>query len=327
MKIGKSFGWIGAVVVLLCSASLALAGTQVNVAAVTNPDFVHVKAANWFGEELNKRIPGKYDVVVHHSGALGSETQVLQQIQLGTTQMSVCTTGPVEAFVPEIKALEMPFVFPSYEAADKVLDGAIGKELAKKFEKAGFVALHFLDNGFRNLTNAKRPVKTPEDAKGLKIRTMESPTHLAIWRAIGANPTPMAWPIFTALQQGVIDGQENPIAVIYAAKLIEAGQQYLTLTRHVYSALVVVANKAFIDGLPESDRKAFFEAAQAASLRGRVFIRDNEASQLAQLKTAGMIVEEKPDLQAFQKVTAPVIDGTSGEVKKLVQEIRQAVGQ
>ncbi len=328
MNIGKMCRWMGAIVMLiLWTSSFAAAGTPVNIAAVTNPDFVHVKAANWFGEELNKRVPGKYDVVVHHSGALGSETQVLQQIQLGTTQMSICTTGPVEAFVPEIKALEMPFVFPSYEAADKVLDGPIGKGLAGKFEKAGFVALHFLDNGFRNLTNAKRPVKTPDDAKGLKIRTMESPTHLAIWRAIGANPTPMAWPIFTALQQGVIDGQENPIAVIYAAKLIEAGQKYLTLTRHVYSALVVVANKSFIDGLPEGDRKAFFEAARAASLRGRAFIRDNEASQLEQLKTAGMLVEDKPDLQAFQKVTAPVIDGTSGEVKKLVQEIRQAVGQ
>ena len=212
--------------------------------------------------------PGKLAVVVHHSASLGSETQVLQQIQLGTTQMSVCTTGPIEAFVPEIKALEMPFVFPSYEAADKVLDGPIGQDLAKKFEKSGFVALAFLDNGFRNVTNSKKAAKTPEDLKGLKIRTMEAPTHLAIWRAIGANPTPMAWPIFTQLQQGVIDGQENPIAVIYAAKLPEAGQKYLTLTRHVYSALVFVANKAFIDGLPAAERKVVVDCARTASLAG-----------------------------------------------------------
>jgi tripartite ATP-independent transporter DctP family solute receptor len=317
-----------AVVVGICLFGFtggALAQTQINIAAVTNPDFVHTKAAVWFKECVEKAAPGKLAVAVHHSASLGSETQVLQQIQLGTTQMSVCTTGPIEAFVPEIKALEMPFVFPSYEAADKVLDGPIGQDLAKKFEKSGFVALAFLDNGFRNVTNSKRAVKTPEDLKALKIRTMEAPTHLAIWRAIGANPTPMAWPIFTQLQQGVIDGQENPIAVIYAAKLPEAGQKYLTLTRHVYSALVFVANKAFIDGLPAAERKVVADCARSAAMQGRSFIRDNEIKQLSELKAAGMQVEEKPDLEAFRKATAPVIDSASGDTKKLVEEIKQVV--
>jgi tripartite ATP-independent transporter DctP family solute receptor len=303
----------------------ATAQTQINIAAVTNPDFVHTKASVWFKECVEKAAPGKLSVVVHHSASLGSETQVLQQIQLGTTQMSVCTTGPIEAFVPEIKALEMPFVFPSYQAADKVLDGAVGQELAKKFEKSGFVALAFLDNGFRNVTNSKKAAKTPEDLKGLKIRTMEAPTHLAIWRAIGANPTPMAWPIFTQLQQGVIDGQENPIAVIYAAKLPEAGQKFLTLTRHVYSALVFVANKAFIDGLPAAERKVVVDCARAAAMQGRSFIRDNELKQLSELKAAGMQVEENPDLAAFRKATAPVIESASGDTKKMVEQIQQVV--
>ncbi|HQT98568.1 MAG TPA: TRAP transporter substrate-binding protein DctP, partial [Thermodesulfobacteriota bacterium] len=251
-------------------------------------------------EEVEKNLPGKYEVVVHHSAALGNELQVLQQVQLGTTQMAVTTTGPMESFVPEIKALEMPFLFPSYEAADKVLDGPIGMDLMKRFEKAGIVGLRFLDNGFRDVTNSKRPVRTPADLKDLKIRTMESPTHLAIWRAIGANPTPMAWPIVTQLQQGVIDGQENPIAVIFGAKLNEAGQKYLTLTRHVYSALVIVANKAFIDKMPPGDRKVFFDAARAGSLTGRAYIRTNEAKQLAALKAAGVQVVENPDLAAFR---------------------------
>ena len=317
-----------AVIIGLCLIALAggaSAQTQINIAAVTNPDFVHTKASFWFKECVEKAAPGKLSVVVHHSAALGSETQVLQQIQLGTTQMSVCTTGPIEAFVPEIKALEMPFVFPTYEAADKVLDGPIGQEFAKKFEKSGFVALAFLDNGFRNVTNSKRAAKTPEDLKGLKIRTMEAPTHLAIWRAIGANPTPMAWPIFTQLQQGVIDGQENPIAVIYAAKLPEAGQKYLTLTRQVYSALVFVANKAFIDGLPAAERKVVVDCAHTAAMQGRSFIRDNEVKQLNELKAAGMQVEDKPDLAAFRKVTAPVIESASGDTKKMVEQIQQAV--
>jgi tripartite ATP-independent transporter DctP family solute receptor len=317
-----------AVVVGLCLIGFsggALAQTQINIATVTNPDLVHTKAAFWFKECVEKAAPGKLAVAVHHSASLGSETQVLQQIQLGTTQMSVCTTGPIEAFVPEIKALEMPFVFPSYEAADIVLDGPIGQELGKKFEKSGFVALAYLDNGFRNVTNSKRPVKTPEDLKAMKIRTMEAPTHLAIWRAIGANPTPMAWPIFTQLQQGVIDGQENPISVIHGSKLPEAGQKYLTLSRHVYSALVFVANKAFIDGLPAAERKVVLDCARAASLQGRSHIRDNEAKQIAELKAAGMQVEDKPDLEAFRKATAPVIESASGDTKKLVEQIKQAV--
>jgi TRAP-type transport system periplasmic protein len=317
-----------AVVIGFCVMGLAggaAAQTQINIATVTNPDLVHTKAAFWFKECVEKAAPGKLAVAVHHSASLGSETQVLQQIQLGTTQMSVCTTGPIEAFVPEIKALEMPFVFPSYESADKVLDGPIGQELGKKFEKSGFVALAYLDNGFRNVTNSKRPVKTPEDLKALKIRTMEAPTHLAIWRAIGANPTPMAWPIFTQLQQGVIDGQENPISVIHGSKLPEAGQKYLTLSRHVYSALVFVANKAFIDGLPAAERKVVMDCARSASLQGRSHIRDNEAKQIAELKAAGMQVEEKPDLEAFRKATAPVIESASGDTKKLVEQIQQAV--
>jgi len=306
-------------------AAAAATKTTVNIAVVVNPSFVHTRAANWFKEEVEAKLPGKYDIVIHHSGTLGSETQVLQQIQLGTTQMTICTTGPVEAFVPEIKVLEMPFLFPSYQAADKVLDGPIGQDLARRLEQQGFTVLHFLDNGFRNVTNSKKRIRTPGDLAGMKIRTMEAPTHLAIWRAIGANPTPMAWPIFTALQQGVIDGQENPVAVIYAAKLYEAGQKYLTLTRHVYSALAFISNKAFVDGLPEADRKVFFDAARNASLRGRAFIRDNEAKQLAELIAAGMIVEKHPDIAAFRKVTEPVIAGLDDKTKKIIDQIKQAV--
>jgi tripartite ATP-independent transporter DctP family solute receptor len=310
---------------LAVPAGPAAARTLINIAIVVTPDFVHGKAAMWFKEELDQALPGKYAVVLHHSAALGSETQVLQQLQLGTTQMSVCTTGPMEAFVPEVKALEMPFLFPSYEAADAVLDGRTGQELSRRFDQAGFVALHFLDNGFRHLTNSKRPVRTPEDLKALKIRTMEAPTHLAIWRALGSNPTPMAWPIFTALQQGVIDGQENPIAVIHAAKLIEAGQKYLSLTRHVYSALLMIASKSFMDSLPPADRQAIMAAARSACLKGRAFIRDNEARQLAELKAAGMQVEEQPDLEAFRKATATVSETLTGDTKRLVGEIRETV--
>ncbi len=315
---------------LACAAALscslpAFAAEKVNIGIVTGPAFVHTISAQKFKEEVDKALPGKYEVVIHHSAALGSETQVLQQLQLGTVQMSVCTTGPIEAFVPEVKALELPFLFSSYEATDKVLDGPIGTDLLKRFDKAGLVGMHFLDNGFRNVTNSKQAVKVPDDLKGMKIRTMESPTHLAIWRAIGANPTPMAWPITTQLQQGVLDGQENPISVISAAKLNEAGQKYLSLTRHVYSALVFVGSKAFMDKMPAADRKAFMDAAAVASIAGRRFVRDNEASQLAALKTAGMQVVDAPDYAAFRAKTESVYASVTGDTKKIVDEIRKTV--
>ncbi|HMA07434.1 MAG TPA: TRAP transporter substrate-binding protein DctP, partial [Ramlibacter sp.] len=178
---------------------------------------------------------------------------------------------------------------------------------------------------FRNVTNSKHAVNGPDDLKGMKIRTMESPTHLAIWRAIGANPTPMAWPITTQLQQGVLDGQENPISVISAGKLNEAGQKYLSLTRHVYSALVFAGSKAFMDKLPAADRKAFMDAARTASIAGRRYVRDNEAAQLAALKAAGMQVVENPDLAAFRAKTEPLYASLTGDTKKIVDEIRKTV--
>ncbi len=309
---------------LAWSAAAAAAPVQVNIGIVTAPAFVHTLSAEKFKEALDKALPGKYDVVIHNSGALGSETQVLQQLQLGTVQMCVCTTGPVEAFVPEIKAIEMPFLFSSYEQTDKVLDGPIGQDLLKRFGKAGLVGMHFEDNGFRNLTNSKHAIREPADVKGMKIRTMESPTHLAIWRDIGANPTPMAWPITTQLQQGVLDGQENPISVISAAKLNEVGQKYLTLTRHVYSALVFVGSKPFFDKLPPADQQAFMAAAAHASAFGRNHVRSNEAAQLAALEKAGVQVVTNPDLAAFRAKTEPVYASLTGDTKKIVEEIRKS---
>ncbi len=317
-----------ALAALACTVGLGWAGAataapiQVNIGIVTAPQFVHTLSAQKFKEALDKALPGKFDVIIHDSGVLGSETQVMQQLQLGTVQMCVCTVGPIEAFVPELKAIEMPFLFSSYAQTDKILDGPIGQHLLAQFGKAGLVGLHFEDNGFRNLTNSKRPVHEPADVNGLKIRTMESPTQLAIWRDIGANPTPMAWPITTQLQQGVLDGQENPIAVISAAKLNEVGQKYLTLTRHVYSALVFVTSKSFFDKLAPADQQAFRDAAAQASAWGRQFVRGNEAKQLAALEKAGMQVVTNPDVAAFRAKTQPLYASLTGDTKKIVDEIR-----
>jgi tripartite ATP-independent transporter DctP family solute receptor len=328
---GRTRALRGAVAILSLACGLVAAlpvhaaPQPVRIGVVTLPDSAYVTAANRFKEEVEKALPGKYAVEIHHSGALGGELDILRQVQRGTTQVAITATAPVESFVPEIRALEMPFLFPSYEAADKVLDGPIGVDLLRRLGKAGFAGLRFLDNGFRNVTNSRRSVRTPGDLKGLKIRTMESPSHMALWRALGADVVPMAWPIDAELRKGSIDGQENPVAIIHAAKLAEAGQRHLTLTRHVYSAAVIVANKAFMDRMSEGDRKVFLDAARESSLAGRSYVRGNEARQLAALEAAGVEVERKPDTAAFRAQAASVPAALSGDALRIYEEIRKAV--
>lgn len=275
----------------------------IKLGLVTIPGSAQNICAEKFKELLESR--SNYEVKIFHSATLGTETEILQQIQMNSVQMGIITDGPFDVFVPEARVIGYPFLFPNYQQVDKVLDGAPGKELLTRLEKAGFKGLAFSENGFRNLTNNKRPVHTVGDVAGLKIRVMESVLHKELWRLLGANPTPMGWPIFTELQQGTIDAQENPLSVITNYRLAEV-QKYLTLTGHVYSSHIDVANLKWFQGLPPADqelmRKCMVEAAQYQ----RNWNRTNEAGFLAKLKEAGMTVDEHPDLVSFRAKVAPI---------------------
>ena len=167
--------------------------------------------AEKFKDLIEQRSSGKINVKVYHSASLGNETEILQQIQMGTVEMGIITGGPFDTFDPIVRVINYPFLFKDNAQADEILDGPLGMEILKSLETTGFKGLCFSENGFRNLTNNKNAVKTPDDIKGLKIRVMASPLHKTIWQSLGANPTPMPWPIYTELEQGVIDGQENPL--------------------------------------------------------------------------------------------------------------------
>ncbi len=309
----------------LCMVLSTLYGKtyKIDLGIVTTPHTWHYMAAMKFKEIVEKKSHGHIKVVVHHSGSVGNETSILQQIQLGALQMGVITAGPIDKFVPAIKAVEFPFIFSNFKQVDKVLDGPIGKAILKQFEKAGFIGYHFLENGFRNLTNSVRPVHTVADVKGLKIRVMNSQLHIEIWKMLGANPTPMPWPIYTQLAQHVIDGQENPLAVIYQYKLYEV-QKYLTLTRHVYSALVFVGNKNFHYSLPKKYQKLLFEATKEASIYERKLNREKVSWFLQQLKKKGMIVDEHPDIASFKAKVAPLKAKFTGPAKKYLDMILAA---
>lgn len=281
------------------------AGGVIKLGVVTKPGSAQNVCAEKFKELVEAR--SDYEVKIFHSASLGTETEILQQIQMNSVQMGVITSGPFDVFVPEARVIDYPFLFATSREADAVLDGPAGQALLKALERARFKGLAFSENGFRHLTNNVRPVHGVDDVKGLKIRVMESILHKELWRVLGANPTPMGWPIYTELQQGTIDAQENPLWVIWNYKLYEV-QKYMTLTGHVYSAHIDVANLEWFNALPAQDQDMIAQAMKDAAVFQRQWNRDNEADFLAKIKAAGMTVDEAPDLASFRAKAAALKD-------------------
>jgi tripartite ATP-independent transporter DctP family solute receptor len=262
-------------------------------------------AIDTFAKEVEKRSNGRYKIQTFYSGSIGAERESVEGVQLGTHDLTFTSTGPVPNFVPEVAILDIPFLFRDYAQARAVLDGPIGQDLLLKFPSKNIIALAWAENGFRHMTNSKRSVTLPEDLKGLKMRTMENPVHIQAYKAFGIIPTPMAFTeVFTALQQGTVDGQENPLSVITAAKL-EQVQKYLTLTGHVYSPALILMNKAKWDKLPPADKQIFLDSAKEAVKANRARVDEDEKKAVADLRGKGMTVVETIDKAKFQAVLGP----------------------
>ena len=228
-------------------------------------------------------------------------------MQLGTQALTLTSTGPIPNFVPEARILDIPFLFRDKAHARAVLDGPIGDDILKKFESKGFKALVWADNGIRHMTNSKRDVREPEDLKGLKMRTMENPVHIRAYKTLGIVTTPMAFPeVFTALQQGTVDGQENPLSVIMAAKFDQV-QKHLSLTSHVFSPAVILMNKAMFDKLAPDDQKCFLESAKAAAVANRARVDADDAKGVEYLRSKGVTVIEDVDKPRFIATMAPAM--------------------
>jgi len=276
---------------------------RINIALAQNSHYG--VAIDSFAREVERRTGGRYKVQTFYSSALGAERESVEGVQLGTLDLTLTSTGPLPNFVPEVAILDIPFLFGDYAHARAVLDGPIGQALLAKFPSKGMVGLAWAENGFRHMTNSKRPVNGPDDLRGLKMRTMENPIHIEAYRQFGILPTPMAFTeVFTALQQGTVDGQENPLSVIEAAKLDQV-QKYLTLTGHVYSPAVFLMNKARWDSLSDADKRAFLEAAKEGVRANRARVDEDERKAVADLRAKGMIVAENVDKAKFQAALAP----------------------
>jgi tripartite ATP-independent transporter DctP family solute receptor len=287
------------VFVLLFYSGSAMALTRIKLGVVTKPGSAQNIVAEKFKELIEQASNGNINVQIFHSQSIGNETEILQQIQMNTIQMGIITGGPFDTFDPIVRVINYPFLFKDNEQADKILDGPLGAKILKSLERAGFKGLCFSENGFRNLTNNKHPVKSPDDIKGLKIRVMASALHKAIWQALGANPTPMPWPIYTELEQGVIDGQENPLWVMEVYKFYEI-QKYMTLTRHVYSPHIDVASLKWWKTLDANTQDLIQRTIYEAAVFQRKDNRSKDAARLSLLKDKGMKIEEHPDIDAFR---------------------------
>ena len=277
---------------------------RINIAIAQNSHYG--VAIDTFAREVEKRTGGHYRIQTFYSGALGAERESVEGVQLGTLDLTLTSTGPLPNFVPEVAILDIPFLFRDYAHARAVLDGPIGQELLAKFPPKGMIGLAWAENGFRHMTNSKHPVNQPEDLKGLKMRTMENPIHIEAYRQFGILPTPMAFTeVFTALQQGTVDGQENPLSVITSAKLDQV-QKYLSLTGHVYSPAIFLMNKPQWDKMSDSDKQAFVDAAKEGVKVNRARVDEDERRAVADLRGKGMNVVENLDKARFQAVLAPV---------------------
>ncbi len=292
-----------ALVTFICFSTAAMAAMKIKLGVVTKPGSAQNIAAEKFKELIEQRSDGKIKIKIFHSASLGNETEILQQVQMNTVQMAIITGGPFDTFDPIARVINYPFLFKDNEQADEILDGPLGAEILKSLESSGFKGLCFSENGFRNLTNNKRTVKSPADIKGLKVRVMASAIHKAIWKALGANPTPMPWPIYTELEQGVIDGQENPLWVMEVYKFFEI-QKYMTLSRHVYSYHIDVASLKWWKKLDLKTQEMLQKAMYEAAVFQRKQNRDKDAARLKLLKEKGMQVEENPDIAAFRAKVA-----------------------
>ena len=293
----------GVVAGLPVAPALAQEAMKMNISIAQNSHYG--VAIDAFAKEVEKRTNGRYKIQNFYAGALGAERESIEGVQLGTLDLTMTSTGPVPNFVPEVAILDIPFLFRDYPHARATLDGPIGQEMLQKFQSKGLVALAWGENGFRHMTNNKRPVNVPDDLKGLKMRTMENPIHIQAYKQFGILPTPMAFTeVFTALQQGTVDGQENPLSVISAGKLGQV-QKHVSLTGHVYSPALILMSKAKWDKLSAADKQAFSESAKEAVKANRARIDEDERRVVAELKGQGVTVVEVVDKAKFQSALAP----------------------
>lgn len=274
------------------------------------------KAMEIFKTQLASKSNGALAADLFPGMQLGGAKENIDAVRAGTIFGSWVGVAFVSRLVPEVEAVSLPFLFDNRTQAMAAIDGPVGKVIEQKLAAKGFATLGWMELGSRNVTNSKRPLKTIEDFKGLKIRMQPNETHLATFRAIGANPVPLdIKELYSALQQGVVDGQENPHSIINANRYSEV-QKYLSDTGHFFDFIILMVNKRAFDALPADQKNIVADAAKAAVAEQRKMAAESDAAALIDLKSKGMQFDAiSPETRAqLRKASAGVIE----DVKKRV---------
>ncbi len=281
--------------------------------------------ATAMAEEVARRTGGRIQIQQFPDSSLGGEVEMLKGVQLGTIDLAFITGAPLPSILPDAGILNIPFLFNGPAHAHAVLDGPIGESYLKLLSGKDLVALAWGENGMRHITNSKRPVVSPDDLRGLKLRLPQSPVMLLGFRALGAEANPLPFPqLYSALQAGVFDGQENPIATIRSAKFAQV-QKFLTLSGHVYDPAVFVISSDAHDDLSAEDQAIIGDAAKAGARASRTFAAEAEISGVAALTQAGMQVQAGIDRARFtaaMESAAPEFDKLFG--RQRIEQIRHA---
>jgi tripartite ATP-independent transporter DctP family solute receptor len=303
------------------AAAPALAQTQITLQHALPLNSHYGAGATAFKEAFERATNNRFRVNIQRND---NEREMIESVQIGTIDCTITSTGPVGNFVAEVRNLDVPFLFRDTAHARGVLDSPIGQDLLGRFTPRGLVGVVWMENGFRHLTNSRREVNNPADVRGLKVRTMENQVHMRAFTTLGALPTPMAFSeLVPALQQGTVDGQENPIPVIVANNLNQV-QRFLTLTGHVYSPAVMICNPGTVGRLNAADRAAFQQAARAASDANRARVTADEQTGVDELRRRGMTVVTQVDSAAFQAALQPgAAQIESGLDSALIRRIRE----
>ena len=298
------------VLLFAADASLAAAKYVIKQAGVGSELQPTGYALREFAEFLKEKTNGEVELQSYYNSQLGGDRQICEGIQIGTIEMGGVASSVLASFSPELNIFDFPYLFKTEAAARRALDGDLGAKLAEALMQKNFLIIGWGTNGYRHVTNSVKPVYSPDDLSGVKIRTMENPLFVDYFKEIGANPTPMSFSeLFTALQQRTVDAQENPITIIYPSRLYEA-QKYISLTGHAYAVVPFVMSDRYFKSLPKEYQDIFMEGAKIFIARQRQLTEESDAGFIEDMKSKGIEVNElsKEQIDVFAEKARPVYE-------------------
>lgn len=295
-----------AIFLLLAGISGAQAGQKLTLGHTGVGVSPTLFAADAFVAEIKRRLPERFTIDDRGGSTRGGDVNLWEGVKVGAIDMAILATPSIVPFVPELGVLDVPFLFRDSAHVYKVLDGPIGRNLGARINSHGVVFLGFADYGFRQFTNSRRPIRSPADVAGLKIRVIPNPVMETIFKTLGAEVVPLPFPgIYGALDDGRADGQENPLPTIVAYRFDHV-QKFVSLSAHIFTPLIIMINGDTYKGLKPAERAALQAAAHAATVATRKAVLENEKSIIAGFRKNGINVTEKVDREAFVAALAPL---------------------